>query len=184
MINGANFNCKDSESGQTPLHRAIYYGAINVAVLLMRWGAGIDQFDYDFKSPLNFCLVKAPAREFNETETFTWGSNKYYNLGLDDSDQSSQTPKCVDFFRRLSVSIVDVSLSSFHCLFLTSLNELYSVGHGNGGRLGLGHDNTVVQPQKVDVPLKAIEEKIVCISAAKNHSLILTDKNNVMRMGV
>lgn len=70
-------------------------------------------------------------------------------------------------------------MSSFHTLFLATNNDLYSVGHGVGGRLGHGSESTVVQPQKLNLRFKRTDEKIVSFSASKNHSLILTNLGNV-----
>ncbi|TMW40057.1 hypothetical protein DOY81_014863, partial [Sarcophaga bullata] len=43
---------RDYESGSSPLHRAIFYGCIDCAVLLLRYGASIDILDEDSRSPL------------------------------------------------------------------------------------------------------------------------------------
>lgn len=112
------------------------------------------------------------------TETFAFGSNSHYNLGLD-IGPNTQTPKCIEFFRRNNISIKYVALSGFHSLFLSITDDVYAVGHGIGGRLGHGQETTVVQPQKLNLRLKRTDEKIISFSASKNHSLILSNISNV-----
>lgn len=97
-------------------------------------------------------------------------------------DQGTPIPKCIEYFKRNSVSIKSVALSAFHSLFLSHTGDLYAVGHGVGGRLGHGQESTVVQPQKLNLRLKRTDEKIISFSASKNHSLILSNLNNVSIM--
>lgn len=111
------------------------------------------------------------------TEIFAYGSNSHYNLGLDQGQGT--VPKCVDFFKRNGISVTSIAMSSFHSLFLSSNNELYAVGHGFGGRLGHGSESTAVQPQRLNLRFKRTDEKIISLSASKNHSLILTNLGNV-----
>lgn len=75
------------------------------------------------------------------------------------------------------------ALSAFHSLFLCSKGDLYSVGHGAGGRLGHGQENTVVQPQKVKLTLRQTDEKIISVSASKNHSLLLSNQDRIYACG-
>lgn len=69
-------------------------------------------------------------------------------------------------------------MSSFHSIFLSDDGEIYATGHGKGGRLGSGDEMTLVTPRKVTVPLQE-NEQIISISAGKNHSLLLSNKNRV-----
>lgn len=56
LINhGASITLKDRESGHTALHRAMYYGCVGVAVVLLKHGAVIDVPDEDFVNPLQLC---------------------------------------------------------------------------------------------------------------------------------
>lgn len=94
-------------------------------------------------------------------------------------DQGTPIPKCIEYFKRNSVSVKSVALSAFHSLFLSHTGDVYAVGHGVGGRLGHGQESTFVQPQKLNLRLKRTDEKIISFSASKNHSLILSNLNNV-----
>lgn len=59
LINqGAIINSKDYESGSSPLHRAIYYGCIDCAVLLLRYGANTELLDEDTRCAFqNVCRL-------------------------------------------------------------------------------------------------------------------------------
>lgn len=52
LNHGAPINEPDSESGSSPLHRALYYGCIDCAVLLLRYGASLELLDEDTRCPL------------------------------------------------------------------------------------------------------------------------------------
>lgn len=99
-------------------------------------------------------------------------------MGLD-LEQGTQIPRCVEYFKRNSVSIKAAALSAYHSLFLANTGDVYAVGHGVGGRLGHGQETTAVQPQKLNVRLKRTDEKIISLSASKNHSLILSNLDYV-----
>lgn len=180
LINhGALINLKDKESGQTPLHRSIYYGCINIAILLMKYGASFEITDDDFKNPIQCCCtLKKFDKKSIQNELFVWGSNKNYNLGIG-NEQGKIRPESLEIFREQNIFIRDVSISIFHSIFLTDNQEVYVVGHGKGGRLGIGSENTLVVPQKVNIPFRNPEEKVISVSASRNHSLILTDHGNV-----
>lgn len=69
-------------------------------------------------------------------------------------------------------------MNSYHTLFLSD-GFVYATGHGNGGRLGTGDELTHVTPKKVNIPFRDENERIVCISVGKNHSIALSNKNRV-----
>lgn len=65
-----------------------------------------------------------------------WGSNKNYNLGINNDQNGEQLPQMLDFFRKEQISLQSVALGAYHSLFLDKKGNVYSVGHGKGGRLG------------------------------------------------
>lgn len=109
-------------------------------------------------------------------EGLVWGKNKNYNLGIGNIPR--EVPEFVDFFRKNRIYIQQVSMNSYHTLFLSE-GYVYATGHGNGGRLGTGDELTLVTPKKVNFQFKDENEKIVYISAGKNHSIALSNKNRV-----
>ncbi|XP_063702839.1 inhibitor of Bruton tyrosine kinase-like [Culicoides brevitarsis] len=181
---GASVNLRDRESGQSSLTRAVLYGNLAEAVLLARNGATLMP-DNDFINPLQYChRVKKPIDNENRCETFVWGKNKNYNIGIGNV-QEKTTPDYLDAFRKARIYVQQVSMSSFHTMFVTDDGDLYVTGHGTGpgGRLGTGDELTLVSPKKVKLPFKEEDEKIIDISAGKNHSLVLTNKNRVYATG-
>lgn len=175
---GASINLKDRESGQSPLTRAILYGNLAEAVLLSKNGASLMP-DNDFINPLQYCYrVKKPIDNENRCETFVWGKNKNYNIGIGNM-QERTTPDYLDAFRKSKIYVQQVSMSSYHTMFLTDDGDLFVTGHnGKGARPW-----TLVSPNKVKIPYKEEDEKIISISAGKNHSLVLTSKNRVYTTG-
>lgn len=47
---------------------------------------------------------------------------------------------------------LQVSLSKMHGIFLTSSGHVYACGHGRGGRLGTGNEQTLITPKKLAFP--------------------------------
>ncbi|ALC41431.1 CG8060 [Drosophila busckii] len=182
---GAYINERDFESGSSPLHRALYYGCIDCAVLLLRYGASLELLDEDTRCPLQAICRKCDIdmNTDSQNEILVWGSNKNYNLGIG-NEQLTQAPQAVDFFRKSNIWIEHVALGAFHSLFCDKKGHLYAVGHGKGGRLGIGVENSLPAPQRVKVPLKHSDERIICISVSRQHSLLLTNRSLVFACGV
>lgn len=183
---GINFQHKDRESGHSALHRAIYFGFVNIAVLLKKHGASFEALDNDFVNPLQLCCRQKEDDAnsgFYGKETFVWGKNKNYNLGIGNV-QSKETPDILDHFRKNNIFINLASINEYHSLFLSDDGILFCAGHGKGGRLGNGSECTVVVPQRVTIKFVQKNEKIIDISAARNHSLILTDTGVVYSAGL
>ncbi|XP_061517872.1 inhibitor of Bruton tyrosine kinase [Anopheles gambiae] len=191
LINqGASITQKDLESGHTPLHRAMYYGNVGAAVALVKHGAALDAPDEDFVNPMQLCSNVSEQRASKDSgeriaigsELMIWGQNKNYNLGIGNA-QDKGNPESMEYFRKTRTTIRKLEISSYHSVFLThKMGELYAAGHGVGGRLGLGMEDTIAYPMKVPVPLRD-NERITDIAAAKHHTLILTDNNHIYSCG-
>ena len=186
VFQGASITQKDLESGHTPLHRAMYYGNVGAAVALVKHGAALDAPDEDFVNPMQLCSNVSEQRASKDgceriaigSELMIWGQNKNYNLGIGNA-QDKGNPESMEYFRKTRTTIRKLEISSYHSVFLThKMGELYAAGHGVGGRLGLGMEDTIAYPMKVPVPLRD-NERITDIAAAKHHTLILTDNNHV-----
>uniref|UniRef100_A0A182PG48 BTB domain-containing protein n=1 Tax=Anopheles epiroticus TaxID=199890 RepID=A0A182PG48_9DIPT len=190
LINqGASVTQRDLESGHTALHRAMYYGNVGAAVVLVKHGAALDAPDEDFVNPIQLCSNVSEQRDNKDgervalgPELMIWGQNKNYNLGIGNA-QDKGNPESMEFFRKTRTTIRKLEISSYHSVFLThKLGELYVAGHGVGGRLGLGMEDTIAYPMKAPVPLRD-NERITDIAAAKHHTLILTDNNHIYACG-
>lgn len=147
----------------------------------MKYGASFEVTDDDFKNPIQCCCsLKKSDKKSIQNELFVWGSNKNYSLGIG----KLGTPESLDIFRKGNIFIRDVSIGTFHSIFLTDNQEVYVVGHGKGGRLGIGSENTLVVPTKVNIPFRSSEEKVISVSASRHHSVILTDHGIVYSCGL
>lgn len=95
------------------------------------------------------------------------------------SQQVKGTPECVEVLHREGHGIIDVALSKFHTLFVSSNGCVYSCGHGQGGRLGLDTNDPVITPR----PIKAFSSiSIVKAAVGPDHSLFLSDSGQVNNM--
>lgn len=144
-------------------------------MLLKTYGASFELFDSDFITPL-MCCCSLPNEDKTETlDCFVWGKNKNYNLGLG-KIQVKDSPDALDFFRKNQITITKASVNKYHSLFLCNDRILFGCGHSNEGRLGIGSENTLVNPQKINLKLGQKAERIKCLSAGMNHSLLLTNR--------
>lgn len=116
----------------------------------------------------------------NGGEVYVWGSNCNNSLG---PQQSRSTPELLDVFHKKYPEelVYKIAVEKFHSVIVSSSGKVYTCGHGHGGRLGLGHQQTVVIPEMVNFPESNHGEVFTCVDAAisKNHSVFLTSDGNV-----
>ncbi|CAG5131170.1 unnamed protein product, partial [Candidula unifasciata] len=138
---------KDLESGYTALHRAMLYGQLTCARLLVQCNADVHVRDTEGLSPLDIAMLDRPphvqytVKEPNEV--YTWGENNNSTLGHS-SPHKRTSPEAVDLFKKMGVSIKQIVLCKYHCVFLTQSGQVYTCGHGPGGRLGHGDQHTIL----------------------------------------
>lgn len=143
---------------------------------LVCWGERRHSHNININNRYSIC----PSLRQNK-EIFVWGSNRNYNLGLDNKE-GKPFPHFLDFFSKQNVFVSSVSLGEYHCLYVTDAGTLYAVGLGDGGRLGTNQENTLCEPQQIVLRARR-SETIVCASAARHHSIILTSRNRVLTTG-
>jgi alpha-tubulin suppressor-like RCC1 family protein len=182
----ANINAKDDESGFTALHRSIFYGKINVAVELMKLGANTTLLDSNSLTLLDHAMMDGFVPEStNSGELYVWGSNCNNSLG---PQQSRSTPELLDIFHKMYPEelVCKVVVEKFHSMIVTSLGKVFSCGHGQGGRLGLGTQQTVVIPEMVNFPETNHGEPITCtdVAISRDHSVFLCSDGNLYSCGV
>jgi len=68
-------------------------------------------------------------------------------------------------------------MSTYHSVFLAQTGEVYTCGSGRGGKLGLGHESSVLKPEIVQLNSKY---KCIKISAGVDQTLFLSDNGKVM----
>uniref|UniRef100_A0A1X7V048 BTB domain-containing protein n=1 Tax=Amphimedon queenslandica TaxID=400682 RepID=A0A1X7V048_AMPQE len=170
-------NLTDIDSNWTALHRAAYFGYPGIMVPLMKAGESLEALDKDGWSPLN--VLHSNYADIlpgvSEVSLYLWGGNVNNTLG---HDRSKLNPEPVEAYPAFG-NVEKVVLCKFHTLILTKRGAVYSCGHGTGGRLGHGNENTVLSP-------KVIEGLSHCVSiaAARNHSVFLNKDGSVYTCGI
>lgn len=181
---GADPAVKDKESGWTALHRSMFYGYIDGVISLLKHGSNLFTQDKEGLSTLDLAVKDRPAhvvfQNTDPTEPYTWGDNTNFTLGHS-SSHTKHHPELVDFFGRTGVYITQVVLCEFHSVFLSQKGQVYTCGHGQGGRLGHGDEQTCLIPRVVE---GLINHRCCQVAAAKDHTVVLTEDGYVYTFGL
>lgn len=182
----ADVDARDRESGWTALHRAVFYGQLHCAKVLLQHGASIATSDYEGLTPIDLAVRdRMPYIEYapsDPCEVYVWGSNKNFTLGLA-SEQSPKDPEVLESFRRDGVSVQKVEMQKFHSVFLTNAGDVYVCGHGLGGRLGLNSEKTTLSVTQL--PLAKVNKgRCVDIASGQDHTVMLMEDGQVLTCGL
>ncbi|KAK3770373.1 hypothetical protein RRG08_028271 [Elysia crispata] len=180
----ADLGVKDMESGHTALHRALFYGQLASARLLLQFNSDMHARDTEALSPLDIIMLDKPAGitygEKEPNEVYTWGEN--YNSTLGHTSPHKRTsPEVVDHFKKMGVSIKKMVLCKYHTVFLSLSGQVYTCGHGQGGRLGHGDQHTVLVPRMLDC-LK--DQTCLEVAAATDHTVLRMEGSVVYSFGI
>ncbi|TRY71260.1 hypothetical protein DNTS_006990, partial [Danionella cerebrum] len=74
-----------------------------------------------------------------------------------------------------------VVLCKFHSVFLSQKGQVYTCGHGHGGRLGHGDENTCLVPRMVE---GLLSHHCSQVAAARDHTVVLTEEGYVYTFGL
>ncbi|XP_031093907.1 uncharacterized protein LOC115998463 [Ipomoea triloba] len=185
---GADPNARDGESGWSSLHRALHFGHLAVASVLLQSSASITLEDLKSRTPIDLLsgpVVQAVDKDSSlATEVFSWGSGVNYQLGTGNA-HIQKLPCKVDSLHGSVVKLV--SAAKFHSVAVTSRGEVYTWGFGRGGRLG--HPDfdihsgqaAVITPRQVISGLGA--RRVKAIAAAKHHTIVATEAGEVFTWG-
>ncbi|XP_075001483.1 inhibitor of Bruton tyrosine kinase isoform X4 [Calonectris borealis] len=178
---GVDLLAKDKESGWTALHRSIFYGYIDCVLSLLKHGVSLYVQDKEGLSALDLVMKDRPIhvvfKKTDPTEVYTWGNNINFTLGHG-GQQGKHHPELVDLFPRNGVYIKQVVLCKFHSVFLSHKGHVYTCGHGQGGRLGHGDEQTCL------VQAKNLKGRMVIGVAAGRFHTVLWTKEAVYTMGL
>uniref|UniRef100_A0A8C5AE70 Inhibitor of Bruton tyrosine kinase n=1 Tax=Gadus morhua TaxID=8049 RepID=A0A8C5AE70_GADMO len=180
----ADLLAKDKESGWTPLHRSVFYGQIHCLMALVKHGGLLSSQDREGLSVLDLTVKDRPEhvvfKNTDPMEVYTWGNNTNFSLGQG-NQESRQHPELVDFFARSGVYVKQVVLSKFHSVFLSQKGQVFTCGHGQGGRLGHGDEQTYLVPRMVE---GLTSHHCTQVAAAKDHTVVLTEGGYVYTFGL
>ncbi|XP_017908403.1 PREDICTED: inhibitor of Bruton tyrosine kinase isoform X1 [Capra hircus] len=175
---------KDKESGWTALHRSIFYGHIDCVWSLLKHGVNLYIQDKEGLSALDLVMKDRPThvvfKNTDPTDVYTWGDNTNFTLGHG-SQNSKHHPELVDLFSRSGIYIKQVVLCKFHSVFLSQKGQVYTCGHGPGGRLGHGDEQTCLVPRLVE---GLSGHNCSQVAAAKDHTVVLTEDGCVYTFGL
>ncbi|KAH7891012.1 hypothetical protein F5I97DRAFT_1964416 [Phlebopus sp. FC_14] len=196
-----NVNFKDKESHWTALHRAIYAGNIEAAILLLK-RADIDTAIKDIEGYTAFDLYNSTVRGAkpspqNEVlaDLFTWGANRNAALGLGDANdrvhpdqvvllrKDAPVPTSRTLQERFGlVRVREVHMSKLHTVIVTneSRDNVRLCGFGSGGRLGHS-SHTIYTPTTLTLPTS---HAIVSVALGQDHTLALTSAGEVLSWGL
>ncbi|KAF6114176.1 inhibitor of Bruton tyrosine kinase [Phyllostomus discolor] len=175
---------KDKESGWTALHRSIFYGHIDCVWSLLKHGVSLYIQDKEGLSALDLVMKDRPThvvfKNTDPTDVYTWGDNTNFTLGHG-SQNSKHHPELVDLFSRSGIYIKQVVLCKFHSVFLSQKGQVYTCGHGPGGRLGHADEQTCLVPRLVE---GLSGHNCSQVAAAEDHTVVLTEDGCVYTFGV
>ncbi|KAI6124137.1 hypothetical protein EDD16DRAFT_1562681 [Pisolithus croceorrhizus] len=195
-------NLPDKENHWTALHRALYSGNIEAAILLLKH-SDVDMSIKDFEGYTAFDLYNSTVRTTKPlscderilADLFTWGTNRNAALGLGDANDRilpdpvvlpmkdvTKTRSCSLEDRFATVRVCDVKMSKLHTAILTSerRDNLWVCGFGSGGRLGPS-SHTVYTPAPITLPAEC---SIVSVALGQDHTLALTDAGKSFSWGL
>lgn len=186
---GADSNVRDGESGWSSLHRALHFGHLAVAGVLIESGASLTLEDSKAQTPIDLVsgpvqLVVSKENNAGTTDLFSWGNGANYQLGTGNTD-IQKLPYKVEALQGLLVR--EIAAAKFHSVAVTALGELYTWGFGRGGRLG--HPDfdihsgqaAVITPRQVFSGLG--QRRVIVVGAAKHHSIVATVGGEVFTWG-
>ncbi|XP_024983097.1 uncharacterized protein LOC112519285 isoform X3 [Cynara cardunculus var. scolymus] len=186
---GADPNARDGESGWTSLHRALHFGHLAVASMLLKSDASIAIEDSKSRTPVD--LLSGPVLQANGnrdnsvvTELYSWGSGVNYQLGTGNAHIQKLPCKVESLHGSFLNSI---SSAKFHSVAVNARGEVHTWGFGRGGRLG--HPDfdihsgqaAVITPRQVTSGLGA--RRVKAIAAAKHHTVAATVGGEVFTWG-
>ncbi|CAN6465033.1 unnamed protein product [Victoria cruziana] len=186
---GADPDARDGESGWTSLHRALHFGHLAVAGVLLNSGASLTLEDSKCRTPVDLlcgpvCQVVGAKDGSAITEVFSWGNGANYQLGTGKAD-IQKLPCKVDALQGTHVKFV--AAAKFHSVAVGASGELYTWGFGRGGRLG--HPDfdvhsgqaAVITPRQVSNGLGS--RRVRAVAAAKHHTVVATEGGEVFTWG-
>ena len=115
-----------------------------------------------------------------QNTVYLWGNNANFTNGLGDSKVRNM-PELNETIFQNKHSVIDVVVTKFHSVFLTEEGKVLSCGHGPGGRLGHGKEETLLYPRLVD-SLSCYQ--CIAIAASNHHTVVLTKHGDVFTFGL
>ncbi|XP_026678384.1 inhibitor of Bruton tyrosine kinase-like [Diaphorina citri] len=150
---------------------------------MFQYGASMTVMDNEEMRPIDHLIrdrkIDVSSNQFNEV--YIWGTNANYNLGTG-SQQTRDVPELLDSLKRASIK--QVCMDKFHSVFVSDDGRVWSCGHGQGGRLGLGSESSVVSPKKLNFEKDKDKLGVAMASISQDHSVFLMLSGSVFVCGL
>ncbi|KAM6105756.1 putative E3 ubiquitin-protein ligase HERC4 [Pterocles gutturalis] len=112
------------------------------------------------------------------SEVFSWGQNKYGQLGLGYEYKKQNSPHVIKSL--LGIPFAQIAAGGAHSFVLTLSGAIFGWGRNKFGQLGLNDDND----RYVPTLLKSLRtQKVVHISCGEDHTAALTKEGGVFTFG-
>uniref|UniRef100_J3S1J2 Putative E3 ubiquitin-protein ligase HERC4-like n=1 Tax=Crotalus adamanteus TaxID=8729 RepID=J3S1J2_CROAD len=112
------------------------------------------------------------------SEVFSWGQNKYGQLGLGYEYKKQASPQIIKSL--LGIPFAQIAAGGAHSFVLTLSGAVFGWGRNKFGQLGLNDENDRYVPNL----LKSLRsQKIVYISCGEDHTAALTKEGGVFTFG-
>ncbi|XP_015440518.1 PREDICTED: RCC1 and BTB domain-containing protein 1-like [Dufourea novaeangliae] len=116
----------------------------------------------------------------NKGEVYSWGCNRYSQLGRPSTNEVSCIPTlvCINLNKNI---VVDIACGSNHSLALIDNGEIYAWGKNNFGQAGKSESVDQNAPTKINSTLS--DKKFICISCGDSFCIAVTDSGEVYSWG-
>lgn len=183
LTHGADVHAVDRESRWTPLHAAVYRGALLAAQRLLKHkGQQHGPVDYEGNSPFDLIEWRYSRRNTSGASRHvisSFGSSTNFQLGTVSDASVQARAKPIDAL--LNEDIVAFDLCEIGGAAISKSGTVYTWGINRAGRLGLGDDVTRIRPE----PVGGLSSRGRCVSVAVclTHAVFLMDSGDVFTCG-
>ncbi len=121
----------------------------------------------------------------SDGRVFAWGSNIWGNIG-NDTTINQTTP--LDITSRFGLigeeTVIDVEVSDYHSVALTSTGRVFTWGTNSSGQLGDGTTTTRLVPTDITTHFSLIADEIIVeVEASWSHTIALTSAGRIFVWG-
>jgi E3 ubiquitin-protein ligase HERC4 len=109
---------------------------------------------------------------------FSWGSNKYGQLGLRATVLANSSPQ--EVVALLGLPILHIAAGDAHSMVVSQSGAVYGWGRNTFGQLGVGHEKDTPEPTELST-LRT--QRVKYISCGETHSAALTEDGGLFTFG-
>jgi uncharacterized repeat protein (TIGR02543 family) len=121
----------------------------------------------------------------NQNRVFAFGWNASGALGTTYQLHQPNVPPTEIIFSGLNPGefVSSISGSYRNSFAITNFSNIYGWGHNGSGQLGLGHQDDVYTPTKLNLNGLNNDETIISVSPGGNYSVLLTSEGRILTFG-